>query len=350
MLFRSSEVRQNTMRVDTDSQLSYPMKVGFLELTPHVGGRNTYYSKTKDPNDYGSIRGIFETGASLSTRFYKIFDVEVDKFGLDINRLRHIILPRVTYGFTNYPSLTSAELDSFDSVDRLGNAHSLSFSIENKLQTKRSDKTVELLRTIISVPFLLKEHPGKGGFNTIKTDIDFRPVDWISFYFDSRYDTQKEYLTTANFDIYLNGGDKWSAGIGKRWNREVDDQLTTDFNYKINPKWRLRTYARFDLRGGILKEQEFTVTRDLHAWTMDFNFNETRGKGSEIWIVFTLKAFPEMAIDFGTSFNKRNGRFNLPICEGRIKWLKIHYITKCGTNILLEYYQQVKHNFLLENI
>jgi len=190
------------------------------------------------------------------------------------------------------------------SVDNLDNAHSLTFSIDNRLQTKRNDQTVELLRALISTPFYLKEHPAKGGFSTISTDIDFRPVDQVTFYFDSTYDAQEEYLTTANFDMYLNG-DKWTAGIGKRWNREVDDQLTTDFMYKINPKWKFRAYTRFDLRDGILKEQEFTATRDLHAWTMDINFNETRNEGSEIWMVFTLKAFPDMALDFGTSFNKR---------------------------------------------
>ncbi len=105
--------------------------------------------------------------------------------------------------------------------------------------------------------------------------------------------------------MYINGGEKWSVSIGKRWSRETDDQLTTSFNYKINPIWGFRTYTRFDLRSGILKEQEFSVRRDLHAWTMDINFNETRKQGNEIWIVFTLKAFPDMVIDFGTSFNKR---------------------------------------------
>ena len=88
-------------------------------------------------------------------------------------------------------------------------------------------------------------------------------------------------------------------------NKQIDDQLTTEFRYKFNPKWMFRTYTRFDLRNGILKEQEYTFTRDLHCWTMDINFNETRNEGNEIWLVFTLKAFPDMAIDFGTSFNKR---------------------------------------------
>jgi len=300
-----SEVRQNTMRVDSDSELSYPMKISFIEFKPFVGGRNTYYSKTKDVEKYGSIRGIFRTGASLSTRFYRVFDTEIERYGLDIHRLRHIITPTVSYEFVNHPSLTPAQLDSFDGIDGLNLAHSIHFSFENKLQTKRSNKTVELLRAVIGTDFRIKEHPSKGGFDQITTNIDFRPLDWITFYFDSNYDTRRDFLTTANFDLYINGGEKWSVDIGKRWSREVDDQLTSEFRYKINPKWAFRTYTRFDLRSGILKEQEFAVTRDLHAWTMDLNFNETRRQGNEIWIVFTLKAFPDMVIDFGTSFNRR---------------------------------------------
>jgi len=113
-----SEVRQNTMRVDTDSAISYPMKIGFIELNPFVGGRNTYYSKTKDPDKYGTIRGIFNTGASLSTRFYRVFDTEVQRFGLNINRLRHIITPSVDYKFSSKPTRTPDQLDSFDGTAR----------------------------------------------------------------------------------------------------------------------------------------------------------------------------------------------------------------------------------------
>jgi len=300
-----SEARQSTMRVDTDSVLSYPVKIGFLEINPFVGGRNTYYSKVKNPDDYGSIRGIFKTGASLSTRFYRVFDTQINKYGFDINRLRHIITPSIAYNFDSTPSLLPDEIDSFDGVDGLNISHNLNFSIENKLQTKRNKESVDLLRAVISTDFRLKEHIEKGGFDKIDVDIDFKPASWIDFFFDAQYDTRKDFLTTANFDLYINGGKRWSINVGKRWDRNIDDQLTTGFSYKFNPKWALRTYTRFDLRSGILKEQEFTVTRDLHAWLLDINFNETRKQGNEIWLVFTLKAFPDLALDFGTSFNKR---------------------------------------------
>jgi len=300
-----SEVRKNTMRTDFDNELTHPFKVGFVELNPFVGGRNTYYSKTKIREDYGSIRGIFKSGASMSTRFFRIFDVNVDKFGLNINRLRHIITPSVAYRFENTPSILPEELDQFDSIDSLALKHMVNFSLENKLQTKRNGRNVDLFRMVIDTDFRLKEEAGRGGFDKIDVSMDFVPMDWLTFYFQSQYDTQAEYLNYANFDMYINGGTRWSLDIGKRWSRNADDQLTTSFKYSLNPKWALKSYTRFDLRNGILKEQEYTVSRDLHAWVMDINFNETRRQGNEIWLVFTLKAFPDLALDIGTSFNKR---------------------------------------------
>lgn len=303
-----SEIRQKTMRMDMINEIAYPKKIGVVEFKPYVGSRHTYYSRTKDPDKYDTIRGLLNTGASLSTKFYRVYDVEMDKFGLKVDGLRHIMTPTVSYGYTSEPTRNKSDLDLFDAgIDDLDNSHSLNFAYENKLQTKRKGKTVDLLRAIISTDYRLKEDPRGGGFDDINSDIDFHPVDWLTFYFDSSYSTREEHLKTANIDMYINGGDKWSLGIGKRFNREVDDQITTDFNYQINKKWAFRAYERFDIATGIFKEQEYRLTRDLHAWEMELNLNMTRGGGTEMLVLFRLKAFPDLGFDVGTTINQREG-------------------------------------------
>ncbi len=300
-----SEVRQNTMRVDNDSELSYPMKVGIVEFRPFVGGRNTYYSKTKDAEKYNSVRGIFKTGASLSTKFYRIFDVNTSAFGSEINRLRHVITPSVLYEFNSEPTLAASQLDTFDGVDSLDNIHSINFSLENKFQTKRDGKSVDLMRGVIGTDFRLKEHPTGGGFDAISADFDIHPTDYFSLFFDAEYDTRRDHLDTFNFDLYLDGSEKWTFGVGKRFDREVDDQITTEFRYKINPIWAFRVFERFDIDSGNLKEQEYTLTRDLHAWEMDFNINDTLNDGTEFVLIFRLKAFPDIGFDFGKTYNRQ---------------------------------------------
>lgn len=301
-----SEIRRETMRVDTDNELSYPMKVSFIEMNLFVGGRQTYYSKVKDPSKYDSIRGVFRTGADLSTKFYRIFDLYTGFLNLDIHRLRHIITPTIAYLSSEDPTMPNIQLDQFDSIDSATRKHSLNFAIENKLQTKRNKSSVDLARLVVSTDFSLKENPGKGGFNTITTDLDLKPHDALTFYMDSTFDTKTRSLQTVNFDLYINdASDDWYIQFGKRWSGREDDQITADFGYAPNQKWRFRTYQRFDVDKGILKEQEYNVRRDMHAWILDINFNQTRGQGSAIWLVFTMKTFPEMGFDFGTNFNRR---------------------------------------------
>jgi len=53
-----SETRDNTTRIDTDNELSYPMKVGIIEFKPFVGTEQTYYSKAPEKSRYDSIRGV----------------------------------------------------------------------------------------------------------------------------------------------------------------------------------------------------------------------------------------------------------------------------------------------------
>ncbi len=305
-----TEIRKETMRVDSYNEISYPMRVSIIELNPSVGGRETFYSKTADPNRYNIMRGIFTTGASLSTKFYRTFDVVAKKWGMEINKIRHIITPSVSYRYTHLPTVPSSVFDEFDGIDTQDKSHGMGLSLENKLQTKRGGVAVDLLRTTLSTDFRLKEDRAKGGFGNVRTDIEFKPVDKIRFNLDTDYNSKDHRLSSANFEVNLNdASDQWYFNFGKRYSPDVDDQITTDLGYIINPKWKFSIYRRFDIAHGAIegsvKAQEYTLTRDLHCWEMDINYNETRGSGSEIWIVFRLKAFPDMGFDFGNSFNKR---------------------------------------------
>ena len=298
-----SEIRQKTQRVHLDDQLSYRAKVAFIEVTPFVGGFNTYYSRTLDPEKNGAIRGIFKTGSTLSTKFFRVFDV--DFHPLKISRLRHVISPGVSYEYDHTPTILPAQLDQYDAIDSLNHGHNITFSLENKLQTKRDEKSVDLLRLLLSTNFHLKEDNAPGGFDVITADLDVNPLNWISFYLDAAYPTRTDRISTINFDLYLKGGSKWNFGFGKRFNVDGDDVITTQFQYKVNQKWALKIYERFDASLGLQREQEFVLTRDLHEWIADFIFNETRGEGTEILVKFTLKAFPDILLDIGTSFNQR---------------------------------------------
>jgi len=300
-----TEDSQKTMRFDTKNQISYPMKIAFVELKPYAGGENTYYSRTANLAQRNIIRGQFFTGADASTKFYRTWKVKKHLWGVEINGLRHIVTPTAAYLYKHRPTFSSSHLNSFDGIDSADKQHTVTLGLENKLQTKRDRVGVDLLRTLVSSDFALKENPGKGGFGPVKSDVEFNPADWLKFNADAVYDHHHDFVTTFNFDTYITTK-RWSFGIGQRYDRSLDNQITTELNYKINPKWRFKVYDRFTVNHGGLREEDYILTRDLHDWEMNMEYHQEHGSGTDLLISFTVKAFPNMGLDlFSTGFNRR---------------------------------------------
>lgn len=300
------ESHKKTIRFDTNNQISYPMKISFVELRPYVGQQNTYYSRTANLAQRNIIRGQFLTGTDASTKFYRTWNVKKNAWGIEINGLRHIVTPTAAYLYKHRPTFSSSHLNAFDAIDSLANAHKIALGLENKLQTKRQGVSVDLLRTLVSSDFALKENPSKGGFGPVNSDVEFKPADWLEFKGDASYDHYNDRADSVNLETYINGKDQWNFGIGRRWNRGGDDQITTEWNYKINPKWRFKVYDRFTVNHGGLREEDYILTRDLHDWEVSLEYHQEHGGGTDILLSFTLKAFPDMGLDlFSTGFNRR---------------------------------------------
>lgn len=302
----STDIRLKTIRMDTLNQLSYPFKISFIELRPFVGGRQTYYSRTINSEHNGEVRNIFLTGSDVSTKFYRLFEVNTNKWGLNINRLRHVVTPSVAYFFDHEPTLADTLLDQYDSIDGLKARHGMKFSLENKLQTKRNNQNCDLFRLALGSDFLLKEDAGKGGFNNVTADMDVRPYQWLGLYLDSVYDTIKDHLQIANTDVSFNDEKgKWYFRFGKRYAFHIDDQITAEWGITLNPKWQFVVYQRFEEDKGKSMAQQYRFRRDLHCWWVDFSAGKRQGAGNEIWIVFTSKDFPDMGLDFNAILSRK---------------------------------------------
>ncbi len=294
-----------TMRLDVDNEISYPMKISFIEFRPFAGGEHTYYSRTNNTNFNNIIRGQFKTGSDITTHFYRMWNYRNSNFfGTEINGLRHVVTPTVTYSYSHRPTLSNSYLNQFDSIDSRGLINNVHFSVENKIQTKRNKQSVDLLRAIFETDYSLIRSDKNPGFRLITSKIEFNPNDWLTFSSDSIYDNHEKHWNEFDFDAYIHKSDKWAFGLGKRYARDQDDQLTTQWKYKINPKWKFTLDDRFLLNTGELKEENYIFTRDLHEWEMDLQYHQERGNGVGFFIIFRLKAFPDMALDlFSSTFN-----------------------------------------------
>ncbi|MFQ5680944.1 MAG: LPS-assembly protein LptD [Candidatus Omnitrophota bacterium] len=306
-----SDSANHVNRIDSYNKLSYPTKVAFLETSPYVAMRQTYYDRDKDSSSEGTVRGVFYGGIDISTKFYRIFDFYTDAFNLDINRLRHIITPTLRYSYVHDPTAPNSKFYGFDGIDSISKSHSMSLGLENKLQTKRGDKSVDLIRFITSSDYTLYPRPAK--FGDVKFDFEAIPYNWVRFETDATYDREKRVISTANFDLALTGEKEeekgtddyeFFFGLGYRYQRESSNQFTTQLTYRLNPDWKFKVYERWEKENGGLREQEYTIYKTLHCWQMDITYNVRRGYGEAIYLIFRIKAFPGAGLEFNNSYHQ----------------------------------------------
>ncbi len=306
---------EKTMRFDTNNDISHPFKVGFIQFNPHLGGENTYYSRTTDVNHNNIIRGMFRGSLDMSTHVYKVWDYHTNFAGLNINGLRHVITPTITYLYQARPTTPATSLNQYDpAIDDLYRIHEFQLGLENKLQTKRNGEVVDLLRFLITTTYGLKGTktffgaPGHRGFNPYDSVLDFDPTDWLTFHNDNEYDFHTGHWNTENFDGEIHN-DKWAFSLGSRYTRHQGDQVTSELDYTINPKWKFKVFYALPIiyatNGNTNSAREFdlTLTRDLHEWEMDMTLDRQEGQGTTFYILFRLKASPGMKFNlFQSSF------------------------------------------------
>jgi LPS-assembly protein len=152
-------------RADTYQQVTMPETYfGWLNITPRMGGRFTYYGEAHDSGatTEEASRSIFATGAEASFKLSRVWP-GIRSGVLDLDGFRHIIEPSANYMFVPRPNYRPGELPQFDyelpslrllpfefpeynSIDSIDSQNVIRFGLRNKLQTKRDGQLEDLLR------------------------------------------------------------------------------------------------------------------------------------------------------------------------------------------------------------
>ena len=299
--YGNSEEQLDATRLDTNHTLSYAARVGVFSVTPRVGTHQTYYSRQGEIQK-DVVRGTFDPGLDISTRFYRIYDVSVHALGLDWNHLRHIFSPTMSYNFRPNPTVLRGRLQPFDSIDALDKQNFIRFQFENKLQTKegsgpkKEPGTREIARFL---PFFDMDfdtqHVENMGF-----EAEFRPYSWLAFDSDATYNTRSNKFDTANFDVGLTRrAVRFSAG--QRYLRDQSSQTTADVRWTINKDWALKVYERYEFEEKKSKEFEVTVSKAFSCVLVDFTYNHS--DGDTFYILFRLKGYPNVSFNLSQSYN-----------------------------------------------
>ncbi len=313
----------SAFRGDSFHQLLLPKTFfGWLNVTPRVGGRLTYYGDTHS-DGWQSLdartRAVVNTGAEVSFKAHRLWKDAENKFW-DVSGLRHILEPSVNYAFTPEPNARPLELPQFDtelpslrplpvqfpdynSIDSVDSQNVLRLGLRNKLQTKRDGQVEDLLDWALLTDWRLDPRDNQSSFSDIYSEADFKPRRWLTLNSEVRINPNEATLRESQTSAIFKPGREWSLGVTHRYTRDDPEMgvggnlLGTRLYLRFTENWGFRTSHFYELRESVLQEQYYTIYRDLRsltgALTLRFRENVFGGRDDfTIAVSISLKAFP----------------------------------------------------------
>jgi lipopolysaccharide assembly outer membrane protein LptD (OstA) len=313
-------------RADTYHQVLLPETLfGWLNVTPRVGGRFTYYSEASGPGATTDeqYRGVFNTGAEISFKASRLWpDVQNKLF--EVDGFRHIIEPSANYVFVPKPSATPNQLPAFDyelpslrllpiefpdynAIDSIDSQNVIRWGLHNKLQTKRDGQVSNLLNWDVYCDWRIEPRSDQTRFSDVYSDLNFKPRSWLALESLVRYDTAGHDWRMSYNTLTIRPNSVWSWSIGHYFLRDDispspialgpgNNVFSSTIFYRLNENWGLRAAHYFNARTGVLQEQSYSLYRDLRSWTAALSFRVRHNTfGPEDFTVaftFSLKAFP----------------------------------------------------------
>ena len=126
----------NGQRTDIYPKIYIPLKLGkIFNFEPFLGVRETIwhtdnFTDINNNSDDFRTRHMFDTGAQLSTKINKIFNLNNNY------KLKHELIPKLEYAFT--PNIIQNDLPSFDALDRVEEKNQLTWSLTNNFISRVS--------------------------------------------------------------------------------------------------------------------------------------------------------------------------------------------------------------------
>lgn len=338
--------RENALETFTTLQeLFYPMRLfRWLNLRPFFRFQQASFSRGNTDLS-PQFRQSAGTGFDLSGKFFRVYPLETDLWGLNLHRLRHVATPTLAYEYQAQPTISANKLLRSDG---LAKSNRLTPGMEHKLQTKRMEggawQTVDIGRFSLQMPYDLEGSAGRGGeWNSLGMDAELLPYRWLRLESDATIDPHIGKLSTLNADLVAHpslgsgwGGRRisemihsetgeiedlpWAVGLGWRYQRNTSAQATFETEFNLGKKWRVGLYQAMDVKRFVtetgnfgsrtvkkvydIPEFEYRLQRDLHEWTVELLYNTRRGRGDAILLLFRLKAAPELPLEFQRSYHR----------------------------------------------
>jgi hypothetical protein len=298
---------KETIRFDTYNMINAPFSFMGQRVNPFIGARLTGYSESikVDPvtgrnEGSGTARGraAIPIGINTSTTLSRTYSV-YNKF-LNINRLRHVMVPELLLDFTPIVTQDPEDLNQFDGTDAIDTYQSVKFGLSNRLQTKRGEPGEEATVDLVNLDTELHLYPGDAGLNR-------RRDDYIGWEYNIRL-TDKASITSEGNEFNLRKGGVDISNLALLYsplpqlrftagNRYIDDSSSTVFfttSFDANEKWSVNISQQYAFKTGLGDSDSrslysgVNVTRLFHDWIATMSISQIGTRQDDNIVLFNI--------------------------------------------------------------
>ena len=286
--------RVRSWRFDTFHEARLPIPLGPVTMAPFISGRYTLWEKTFVTSD-GADRGQAGAGARLDTQVHRAWDTQVP--GLQINGLRHVFNPSLTY-FIRYLNTNGPDgVIPFDSIDRIDETEAVTLNLRNRIQTRRralyglpGQTSVDLLDFEIEGSYFPSRRapPDRRQSSDIKFDLRTNMLPYLVLFGQAEVDPSDGHADSWSFGGLTSRPGVYSAGFSFRKVRPLFLTGGADnprhfvhwgSSANLTEKWAVEASGQYDLNLGRIVNQAYTVKRFLHQWVINVSVGRDEGRG-----------------------------------------------------------------------
>ena len=248
---------------------------------PFITGGITYYSQDQAGEE--ETRYFSEGGFDLGWKLARTFNQK------DNSSLVHYLEPRITF-LARDVSLEPEKLFHYDDLDQIQSDQLLSFQLLNRLKLNQPGDSFEKLHFDLKADYSLKRER----FGNLRGLLVFDPRRNLTLRSEGEFDLDAEKWNTASTSLnwHKNG---YRFRLSHSYQRNEGETITPGVSIPLGSKWRVDSYATYNLEDSNFEGREISIWHDLHCWEGRFGLYRDQDE-TEIYLVFTLKGFPEDAV------------------------------------------------------
>jgi len=268
---------RRTARVDTQLELSLPLKLASLMVEPFLLGRGTWYGRTlQDGAD--SWRGQGGGGVRLSTQLWRVYNVVKPRS--DVFGLRHVITPELRVQALGAPSVRRTALYQMDEVDEPERESRVSLALVNRLQAKgRDQRRRDLLFFEVDLNAIDRD---SGRRTSLFSNLRVSPRAGLHFFADADFtlDSQdlqyRPGLESANVGLGLDWQPQWTFFVGNRFFRDNSSRTTLELAGRLSDRYRGRLSAEYDWSNGRNSSYTVAIERRMDDFVFEVGYEYKR--------------------------------------------------------------------------